>query len=217
MSQAKHAPFRADHVGSLIRPTDLIEARERHAAGEIGDADLRAVREQAIREVVRLQEEVGLRSVTDGEYNRGSWHTDFLLRFANVAPHQSKYITTFHNAEGSVESKPHTVRVTGKLSRPEPIFVDDFRFLKSVTTQTPKITIPSPSIMHFRGGRDAIDTAAYPDMAEFYADLAGVYAEEIGELVEAGCRYIQIDETNFAYLCDPMLVCTCARSAGSHR
>lgn len=205
MSQAKHAPFRADHVGSLIRPTDLIEARERHAAGEIGDADLRIVREQAIREVVHLQEEVGLQSVTDGEYNRGSWHTDFLLRFANVAPHQSKYTTTFHNEEGSVESKPHTVRVTGKLSRPEPIFVDDFRFLKSVTTQIPKITIPSPSIMHFRGGRDAIDTAAYPDMAEFYADLAGVYAEEIGELVEAGCRYLQIDETNFAYLCDPAL------------
>ena len=205
VSQAKHAPFRADHVGSLIRPTDLIEARERHAAGEIGDADLRIVREQAIREVVHLQEEVGLQSVTDGEYNRGSWHTDFLLRFANVAPHQSKYTTTFHNEEGSVESKPHTVRVTGKLSRPEPIFVDDFRFLKSVTTQIPKITIPSPSIMHFRGGRDAIDTAAYPDMAEFYADLAGVYAEEIGELVEAGCRYLQIDETNFAYLCDPAL------------
>jgi len=205
VSQAKHAPFRADHVGSLIRPTDLIEARERHAAGEIGDADLRIVREQAIREVVHLQEEVGLQSVTDGEYNRGSWHTDFLLRFANVAPHQSKYTTTFHNEEGSVESKPHTVRVTGKLSRPEPIFVEDFRFLKSVTQQTPKITIPSPSIMHFRGGRDAIDTAAYPDMAEFYADLAGVYAEEIGELVEAGCRYLQIDETNFAYLCDPAL------------
>jgi len=205
VSQAKHAPFRADHVGSLIRPADLIEARARHAAGEIGDADLRIVREQAIREVVHLQEEVGLQSVTDGEYNRGSWHTDFLLRFANVEPHQSRYTTTFHNEEGSVESKPHTVRVTGKLSRPEPIFVEDFRFLTSVTTQTPKITIPSPSIMHFRGGRDAIDTAAYPDMAEFYADLAGVYAEEIGELVEAGCRYLQIDETNFAYLCDPSL------------
>ena len=205
VSQAKHAPFRADHVGSLIRPADLIEARARHAAGEIGDADLRIVREQAIREVVHLQEEVGLQSVTDGEYNRGSWHTDFLLRFANVEPHQSRYTTTFHNEEGSVESKPHTVRVTGKLSRPEPIFVEDFRFLTSVTTQTPKITIPSPSIMHFRGGRDAIDTAAYPDMAEFYADLAGVYAEEIGELVEAGCRYLQIDETNFAYLCDPAL------------
>jgi 5-methyltetrahydropteroyltriglutamate--homocysteine methyltransferase len=205
VSQAKHAPFRADHVGSLIRPADLIAARTRHAAGEIDDAELRVVRERAIRDVVRLQEEVGLKSVTDGEYNRGSWHTDFLLRFAHVEPHQSRYTTTFHNEEGSVESKPHTVRVTGKLSRPEPIFVDDFRFLKSVTTQTPKITIPSPSIMHFRGGRDAIDTAAYPDMAEFYDDLAAVYAEEIGELVDAGCRYLQIDETNFAYLCDPAL------------
>lgn len=200
-----HAPFRADHVGSLIRPEYLITARERRAAGEIGEDELREIQGNAIREVVALQEEVGLHSVTDGEYNRGSWHTDFLLRFANVEPHQSNYTATFHNEEGSVESKPHTMRVTGKLSRPKPIFVEDFQFLKSVTRETPKITIPSPSILHFRGGRDAIDTAAYPTMEEFYADLAGVYAEEIGDLIDAGCRYLQIDETNFAYLCDPSL------------
>ena len=205
MSEAKHAPFRADHVGSLIRPEVLIDARERHQAGQLADDALREIQERAIRDVVALQEEAGLKSITDGEYNRGSWHTDFLLRFANVEPYQSNYTTTFHNEEGAVESKPHTMRVTGKLSRPKPIFVEDFKFLKSVTKETPKITIPSPSILHFRGGRDAIDTAAYPHMADFYDDLASVYAEEIGDLIDAGCRYLQIDETNFAYLCDPSL------------
>jgi len=205
LSQTKQAPFRADHVGSLIRPDNLIEAREAHKAGKMGDDDLRQVQEQAIRDVVALQEGVGLKSITDGEYNRGSWHTDFLLRFANVEPYQSKYTTTFHDEKGSVEGKPHTMRVTGKLGRPKPIFVDDFKFLKSVTNETPKITIPSPSILHFRGGREAISTDAYPSMDEFYGDLAGVYAEEIGDLIDAGCRYLQIDETNFAYLCDPSL------------
>jgi len=205
LSQVSRPPFRADHVGSLIRTDALIAARERHAAGEIDGDSLRATRESAIREVVALQEEVGLHSVTDGEYNRGSWQSDFLLRFTNVEPYEARLTTTFHNDKGSAQSKPHAMRVVGKLSRPKPIFVDDFRFLKSVTKETPKITIPSPSILHFRGGREAIDSAAYPDMAEFYADLADVYAQEIGDLIEAGCRYLQIDETNFAYLCDPTL------------
>jgi len=198
-------PFRADHVGSLIRPEYLIEARNRKAAGEIGEEELLTIQHDAIREVVALQEGVGLKSITDGEYNRGSWHTDFLLRFGNVEPWQSKHRTTFRDEHGTFENKPHTVRVTGKLSRPKPIFVEDFKFLKSVTKETPKITIPSPSIVHFRGGRDAIDTEAYPTMDEFYKDLAAVYAEEIGDLIDAGCRYLQIDETNFAYLCDPTL------------
>jgi 5-methyltetrahydropteroyltriglutamate--homocysteine methyltransferase len=205
LTYAKQAPFRADHVGSLIRPDYLIQARERRQVGEITDAELREVQARAIRDVVALQEEVGLKSITDGEYNRGSWHTDFLLRFANVEPYTSRYTTTFHNEQGSVEGKPHTMRITGKLSRPKPIFVEDFKFLKSVTKETPKITIPSPSILHFRGGREAIDTKAYPEMEEFYSDLAGVYAEEIGDLIDGGCRYLQIDETNFAYLCDPAL------------
>ena len=199
------APFRADHVGSLIRPDYLIEAREQRAREEISDEQLMDIQQKAIREVVAFQEGIGLKSVTDGEYNRRSWHTDFLLRFENVEPWHSNYTTTFHNEQGSVEGKPHTLRVAGKLARPEPIFVDDFKFLKTVTKETAKITIPSPSIMHFRGGRDAIDTTAYPTMEEFYTDLAAVYAQEIGDLVDAGCRYLQIDETNFAYLCDPSL------------
>jgi len=205
LPEVKTPPFRADHVGSLIRTPELIAARERHAAGEIDADALRAVRERAILEVVALQEGVGLKSITDGEYNRGSWQTDFLLRFENVEPYQSRFTTTFHNEQGSAEGKPHAMRVVGKLGRPKSIFVDDFKFLKSVTRETPKITIPSPSILHFRGGREAIDTAAYPDMQAFYQDLASVYAQEIGDLIAAGCRYLQIDETNFAYLCDPTL------------
>ena len=205
MSERATPPFRADHVGSLIRTQALVDARAKRATGEITDAELKAVQHAAIREVVALQEGVGLRSVTDGEYNRGGWHTDFLLSFENVVSAPSRIATTFHDEQGSTESRPHMVSVTGKLARPRPIFVDDFRFLKSVTRQTPKITIPSPSVMHFRGGREAISEEAYPDMAEFYADLGRVYREEIGELADAGCRYLQLDEVNLAYLCDPEL------------
>ena len=198
-------PFRADHVGSLIRTQALVDARDRRAKGEITDAELKSVQHAAIREVVTLQEGIGLRSVTDGEYNRGGWHTDFLLSFDNVVSAPSRISTTFHNEQGATESRPHMVSVTGKLSRPRPIFVDDFRFLASVTRETPKITIPSPSVMHFRGGREAISDEAYPDMEDFYADLGRVYREEIGGLADAGCRYLQLDEVNLAYLCDPEL------------
>ena len=205
MPERTKPPFRADHVGSLIRPQALIDAREKKAKGEVSEEALKAVQQDAIREVVKLQENLGLSSITDGEYNRGTWQTDFLVRFANVGQVASRFPTTFHTEGGDREGKPHTVQITGKLSRPEPIFVEDFRFLKSVTRQTPKITIPSPSIMHFRGGREAISDEAYPDMAEFYQDLARVYREEIADLADAGCRYLQIDEVNFAYLCDPKL------------
>ena len=205
MSERSKPPFRADHVGSLIRPQRLIEAREQKAKGELGADELKTIQQDAIREVVAMQEDLGLRSITDGEYNRGTWQTDFLVRFANVGQGASRFTTTFHNEKGATESKPHMVQVTGKLARPAQIFVDDFRFLKSVTKQTPKITIPSPSIMHFRGGREAISQTAYPDLAEFYDDLARVYREEINDLAAAGCRYLQIDEVNFAYLCDPQL------------
>lgn len=205
MTQTIAPPFRADHVGSLIRPDELIEARKAHQEGRIDAEALRAVQERSIREVVRMQEEIGLKSVTDGEYNRQTWQTDFLLRFSNVKNVPSKFSMSFHNEQGSTEGKPHMVQVVGKLARPEPIFVEDFRFLHSVTKQTAKITLPSPSIMHFRGGREAISEEAYPDMKEFYADLARVYSEEISDLAAVGCRYLQLDEVNFAYLCDPKL------------
>jgi len=197
-------PFKADQVGSLLRPATLLEARERRRRGEITVAELRGIEDAAIRDVVAMQERIGLQAITDGEFRRGLWHMDFVCDFANV--HQTPGIPIkFHSDEGEIEWAPPGVRITGKLSRPHPIFVEDFKFLRSITKATPKITIPSPSVLHFRGGRRAIDTTAYPDMDGFYEDLARVYSEEIRDLVDAGCRYLQVDEVNMAFLCDPNL------------
>lgn len=198
-------PFRADHVGSLIRPDALIAARKAAEQNVIDAAELRRVQQDAIREVVRLQESLGFRLVTDGEYNRGGWQRDFLLKFSNVAMMPSRLTVKFHSQAGSREHSPPSMQVVGKLARPAPIFVDDFRFLASVAKVMPKITIPSPTILHFRGGREAIDAKAYPEMDQFYDDLAGIYRQEIADLAAAGCRYLQIDEVNLAYLCDPEL------------
>lgn len=205
MSERTKPPFRADHVGSLVRPDVLIDARKARENEEIDAAALQDIQHNAIREVVARQEEIGLRAVTDGEFNRGTWQTDFLLKFENVKLVPSRFKVRFHSEKGEAEGRPHTVQVTGKLARPRPIFVDDFKFLQSVATATPKVTVPSPSVMHFRGGRDAIDKTAYPNIEEFYADLARVYREELDDLAAAGCRYLQLDEVNFAYLCDPAL------------
>jgi 5-methyltetrahydropteroyltriglutamate--homocysteine methyltransferase len=202
-------PFRADHVGSLIRPEALIKAREQAEKKELPDAALRSIQQAAIRDVVRLQEELGLKVVTDGEFNRHSWHRDFMLKFANVQMMPSKLTVRFHSADGTRGHSPPTMQVTGKLARPKQgeqlgggIFVDDFKFLVSIARATPKITLPSPTVMHFRGGREAIDAKAYPDIGAFYDDLARLYREEIADLAQAGCRYLQIDEVNLAYLCD---------------
>jgi len=198
-------PFRADHVGSLIRPDALIRARQAAEKGEIAAAELTRIQHDAIRDVVRLQEDIGFKLATDGEYNRTFWQRDFLLKFSNARQVAAKLTVRFHSDDGSRDHAPPSVQVVGKLSRPQGIFVEDFRFLRSVTHATAKITIPSPTTMHFRGGRDAIDVNAYPDLQEFYADLARVYREEIDDLAKAGCRYLQIDEVNMAYLCDPAL------------
>lgn len=198
-------PFRADHVGSLLRPPELLAARERRRRDEISAAELTRLEDAAIRDVVRMQEDLGLEAVTDGEFRRTLWHMDFLTQFENVSVARSAVKVSFHTAQGSIEREPSALRVVGRLGRPHPIFVEHFKFLKSVARAVPKITIPSPSILHFRGGRGAIDAAAYPDMAEFYADLARVYSEEVRDLAAAGCRYLQLDEVNFAYLCDPKL------------
>jgi 5-methyltetrahydropteroyltriglutamate--homocysteine methyltransferase len=205
MPQRTTPPFRADHVGSLLRPPKLRDARAARQRGEIGAEQLRAVEDDTIRDAVKLQEDVGLQSATDGEFRRDSWHIDFLERFANVAVIPSKIKARFQTDGGPVEYAPPTLEVIGTLGRPHPIFVDHFKFVQSVTRVTPKITIPSPSCMHFRGGRAAIDRKAYPDMAEFYSDLARVYNEEVRDLAAAGCRYLQIDEVYIAYLCDPTL------------
>jgi len=199
-------PFRAEHVGSLIRPAALVEAREKADSGEMSDAELKRIQHEAIRDIVRLQEDLGLKLVTDGEYNRRSWHRDFMLKFRNVRMIASKLAVQFHSADGARLHSPPTMQVIGRLARPHGgIFVEDFGFLASIARAMPKITLPSPTVMHFRGGRGAIDADAYPDIAAFYEDLARLYREEVRDLGKAGCRYLQIDEVNLAYLCDPEL------------
>jgi len=205
MSASTQAPFRADHVGSLLRPPELLAAREQHRQGALSRVALTALEDAAISAVVRRQEELGLKAATDGEYRRTLWHVDFLRQFANVEVTRSPVKVSFHTEAGDIERAPSALRVTGKLARPHPIFVDHYCYLHSVATVLPKITLPSPSILHFRGGRGAVDATAYPDMTEFYADLARVYSEEIADLGAGGCRYLQLDEVNFAYLCDPKL------------
>lgn len=205
MSQRTVPPFRADHVGSLLRPPALIEARQKFARNEIDAEALHGIEQQSVREVVKLQEDIGLQLATDGEYQRSSWHRDFLQQIGNVRMVENKLKLRFHTHEGDTEMTPPGFRVEGKLHRPHPIFVDHFKFLKSVCHVVPKITIPSPSNIHFRGGREMISREAYPEMEGFYEDLARVYREEIADLAAAGCRYFQLDEVNFAYLCDPAL------------
>jgi 5-methyltetrahydropteroyltriglutamate--homocysteine methyltransferase len=197
-------PYRADHVGSLLRPRRVLEARERASRQEITREQLRAVEDDAIRAVIRKQQDLGLRSITDGEFRRTYFHVDFLQKLQGVSI-SGGLTTKFHRKDGDVEVAPPRVSVTGKLKHVEDIQAADFNFLKSVTTGTPKVTIPSPTMVHFRGGRQAIDTAAYPEMEEFFADLARAYRHEVDSLYELGCRYIQLDDTNLAYLCDPKL------------
>jgi 5-methyltetrahydropteroyltriglutamate--homocysteine methyltransferase len=198
-------PFRADHVGSLLRPPELIAARQRFNRGEIKAEELRRIEQDSVRAVVKLQEELGLKLATDGEYQRSSWHRDFLQQIGNVRMVENQLKLRFHTHEGDTEMTPPGFRIEGKLHRPKPIFLEHFKFLKSVCDVTPKITVPSPSNLHFRGGRQMVDAKAYPEMAAFFDDLARVYREEIADLAAAGCRYLQLDEVNFAYLCDPSL------------
>ena len=166
-------PFRAEHVGSLIRPATLIEAREKADKVEMSDEEIKRIQHAAIREAVHLQEELGLKLVTDGEYNRRSWHRDFMLKFRNVRMMPSKLSVRFHSANGARLHSPPTMQVIGRLARPDGgIFVEDFGFLASIARATSKITLPSPTVMHFRGGRAAIDAEAYPDITTFYDDLA---------------------------------------------
>ncbi len=197
-------PFRADHVGSLLRPKGLLDARHRFQSGEISKAELRAVEDQYIREVISKEESIGLQSVTDGEFRRTFFHVDFLEHLEGVTVSGGIGVK-FMTKTGVVDFAPPRLSVTGKLRHVEDIQKADFEFLKSVTTRTPKVTIPSPTMVHFRGGRAAIDIEAYPDMDEFFEDLAQCYRDEIKSLYQAGCRYIQLDDTNLAYLCDPKM------------
>jgi 5-methyltetrahydropteroyltriglutamate--homocysteine methyltransferase len=201
MTQRTTPPFRADHVGSFLRPPALLEARERHRQGAISKEALRAAEDSAIREVVRLQEDLGLQGVTDGEFRRTYFHIDFLEQLAGVET-KGGIAVSFRSSAGTVDFAPPVMHVTGKVRRVKPIQRDDFLYLKSVTTRTPKVTIPSPTMLHFRGGRGAISRDAYPDLEGFYADVAAAYRAELSSLAQAGCRYVQLDDTNLAYLCD---------------
>ncbi|HZL55426.1 MAG TPA: 5-methyltetrahydropteroyltriglutamate--homocysteine S-methyltransferase [Solirubrobacteraceae bacterium] len=197
-------PYRAEHVGSLLRPKRLLEARAEHDAGKISAEQLRNEEDAAIRDAIALQEEVGLESITDGELRRGSWHMDFLYEIGGIERTQGNLLSRFHNDQGDIEFTPSKPEVRGKLTLEHTIFGDAFEFLAANTkTGTPKLTIPSPSMAHYRGGRAAIDATVYPDLDEFWADLAGVYAKEIRRLVNIGCTYLQLDDTCFAYLNDP--------------
>lgn len=204
MSQRAKPPFRADHVGSFLRPKELHEARARRRKGEIDAAALREVEDRSIREIVRAQESWGLEGITDGEFRRTFFHIDFLEQLEGVEVREGMAIK-FRGASSTVDFAPPVLHVTGRLRHVKPIQLADFEFLKSVTTKTPKVTIPSPTMLHFRGGRGAISREAYPDMDGFFADVAACYRDEIRTLGEAGCTYLQLDDTNLAYLCDPKM------------
>ncbi len=198
------APFRADHVGSLLRPKPLLDARARYQKREITRAELRVVEDEAIRQAVAFQQGVGLQAITDGEYRRGSWHMDFLYQFGGVEKVQDNLQVTFHNQSGDIQFTPSALKIVDKLTFKGCIFGEDFKFLQSAVTQgTPKLTIPSPSMMNYRGGRNVIDPQVYPDLEEFWHDLGHVYAQEVAALGELGCTYLQMDDTSLAYLNDP--------------
>ena len=197
-------PFRADHVGSLLRPRHLLQARDDFAAGRIDADELRAAEDEAIRAAVRKQEEVGLQSATDGELRRASWHMDFIYQLDGITKEAGHIAVKFHNEQGDIEFTPAALHVDGKLGVSKTIFGDAFRFLReSVTKSVPKLTIPSPSMVHYRGGKAAIDPSVYPDLNSFWADLVAAYREEVRRLGDLGCTYLQFDDTSLAYMNDP--------------
>jgi 5-methyltetrahydropteroyltriglutamate--homocysteine methyltransferase len=197
-------PFRADHVGSLLRPPRLLEARAGFAEGTLDADELRAVEDDAIREIVAMQQEVGLRAVTDGEFRRTSWHMDFIYRLEGVHTGDDQVKVRFRGDEGDIEFTTKALRVDGKLGVSTTIFGDDFRFLQEAATgSVPKLTIPSPSMVHYRGGQAAIDPSVYPELDAFWADLTAAYAEQVRRLGELGCTYLQLDDTSLAYMNDP--------------
>jgi len=203
MTNAIDPPFRADHVGSLLRPPEVHAARAKAASGEITAGELRGVEDAAIADAVKKVEATGMRSVTDGEFRRAWFHLDFLEHLDGVVV--TGNIASSTDSAETVHMTPPKLTVAAKLRHSHDIQVDDYEYLASVTTGTPKVSIPSPTMVHFRGGRAGIDIDAYPDLEEFFVDLAACYRAEIDALYRAGCRYIQMDDTNLAYLCDPVM------------
>lgn len=195
-------PFRADHVGSLLRPAELKEARAKAASSQMSTQELKAIEDRCIRDVVRLQEDVGLQSITDGEFRRAMWHTDFLTGFQGIVPTHSQYAVKFHGKGGETAETRSMLVVNDKVRRTRPVMVDHVAYLKSVTTRTAKFCMPSATYLHVRGGRKLVDPKIYPDIQEFWDDVAIAYQQEIDDIAKTGCDYIQIDDVSFAYLCD---------------
>ena len=203
----KNLPFRADHVGSLLRPLELLRARDEYQRGTLSAESLRVIEDRSIRDVAKLQEEIGLQGITDGEYRRTIWHADFVRQIDGVSVKQGVadsdgLVRKFKSGDQEIERSPTRFYTTGHLKRSRGFETENFKYLASVTDRTPKLCIPSPTILHMRGGRAAIDKQAYPDMDSFYADLARVYRQEIHALADLGCTYLQLDDPNMAYLCD---------------
>src|SRR5256714_3583787 len=190
-------PFHADHVGSLLRPAELREARAKAKAGALAADELRAIEDRAIARAVKRQEEIGLQPITDGEFRRDFWHLDFLQQLDGIELVPVPGGHTF-----KAEDVPPMASVTGKIDCSRPIMVEHFSYLKSLTQRTPKFTLPSPGTAHMRGGRNAISRTVYPDLAPFWADVSAAYRKAIGHLYDAGCRYLQLDDVGFSYLCD---------------
>jgi 5-methyltetrahydropteroyltriglutamate--homocysteine methyltransferase len=204
MAARTSPPFRADHVGSLLRPPEVLQAREDFAAGRIDAAEKRAVEDQAVADVVRMQEDVGLQSATDGEFRRASWHMDFIYQLGGIHPGDEKLRVAFRNEEGDLSFEAPALVVDERISLPNVIFGDDFTYVAAqATTVTPKLTIPSPSMVHYRGGRAALDPEVYPDVEQFWEDLSAAYARQVAGVAELGCTYLQFDDTSLAYLNDP--------------
>jgi 5-methyltetrahydropteroyltriglutamate--homocysteine methyltransferase len=205
MSLRTMPPFRADHVGSFLRPAYLLAAREQKAKGEISAGQLRTVEDRAITEIVQFQRDCGLTSITDGEFRRTYFHIDFLEQLGGV---KTDIPMTIRRADGTEELAPPVIKVVDKVRHVKNIQRADFEYLKSQIDAyapgcTPKVTIPSPTMLHFRGGRAGISREAYPELDPvFYDDVAQAYADELQSLFDAGCRYVQMDDTNMAYLCD---------------
>ena len=193
-------PFRADHVGSFLRPKYLLDARAKKERGEITAAELRKVEDQAIAEIVKFQEDTGLQSITDGEFRRTYFHIDFLEQIGGVKTEHPVMVT---RPDGTAELSPPVMRVVDKVRHTKDIQLADFKYLKSCTKRTAKVTIPSPTMLHFRGGRAGISKQHYPELEpDFHEDVARAYGDELKSLSDAGCNYVQMDDTNLAYLCD---------------
>jgi 5-methyltetrahydropteroyltriglutamate--homocysteine methyltransferase len=198
-------PFRADHVGSLLRPPSVLAARADFAAGRIGAGELRTAEDGAIADVVAMQQNVGLQTATDGEFRRASWHMDFIYQIGGISKAPGTMAVRFHNPGGDIEWTPAALHVGTRLHMAKTIFEQDFTYLKSLAgASTAKLTIPSPNMVHYRGGPAAIDPAVYPDIEEFWSDLSAAYADEVARLAALGCTYLQFDDTSLAYLNDPV-------------